>query len=68
MLDVRPGDLALLDGAFGTDIQVVTVTWVLDNASDGIPLTKCIGHHGQLASCTHRVRSSGTRLLRGERR
>lgn len=69
MLDVRPGDLALLDGTFGADAHIVTVTCVsLDNAVEGIPLAECIGRHGRLAACTHRIRSSGTRLLLGERR
>ncbi len=70
MLDVRPGDLTMLDS---TDrlvgAEVVTVMWVrFDTAGDGIPLAKCIGPRGELASCTHRVRNPGTRLLHGERR
>ena len=69
MLDVRPGDLTLLDSTAVGGTQVVTVMWVrFDTASDGIPLAKCIGPRGELASCTHRVRSSGTWLLHGERR
>lgn len=69
MLDVRPGDLTLLDGVFGTDTQLVTVTWVTPaTTSASVPLAKCIGQRGQLASCTHRVRNPATRLLHGERR
>ena len=69
MLDVRPGDLTLLDNTPIGGTQVVTVMWVrFDTASAGIPLAKCIGPRGELASCTHRVRSSGARLLHGERR
>jgi len=69
MLDVRPGDLvALASGEFGTDTQLVTVTWVtLATTAAGL-LAKCIGPRGQLASCTHRVRNPATRLLHGERR
>ena len=69
MLDVRPGDLTMLDSAFGADTQVITVMWVrFDTAGDGIPLAECIGPRGELASCTHRVRNPATRLLHGERR
>ena len=68
MLDVRPGDLTLLDGEFGTDTQVITVTWVTHATTAAGLLAKCIGPRGQLASCTHRVRNPATRLLHGERR